>query len=384
LLSEQNTEERLFDVVHHLNLGCSLITDDAERLALARLNLSASLRAKSSTAFEAALHYLEAGISLVGEARWESDYEFTFALHLEAAECQYLCGNFDEAEKIFELLLSHAKTRLDKAKVYRLRGVQYENMSRYADALAVARESLALFGVSFPDSAEEKQAALEREIQSIQSLLGGRSIESLIDLPVMTDPETRMVLSTLTDIWSSTYILGDQILARLISATMVRLSLLHGNSEESAYGYVTHAITVGPVRGDYKSAYEFGMLALRVNERFNDSKRRAKIHQQVHAHVCLWRRPMRECIPYAQEACRSGLESGDFLYAAYGASTESWPAILATQDLAAFVRHFIPNLALIQKLKIVTLADSLKMVMNWARALRKETESPLSLTGEGF
>lgn len=46
-------------------------------------------------------------------------------------------------------------TSLDKARVYRLRSVQYENMSRYGDALAVARESLAQFGVSFPDSAEE-------------------------------------------------------------------------------------------------------------------------------------------------------------------------------------------------------------------------------------
>ena len=61
-----------------------------------------------------------------------------------------------------------------------------------------------------------------------------------------------MVMSMLTDIWSAAYILGDATLARLISATMVRLSLQHGNVEESAYGYVTHAITVGPVRGDYR------------------------------------------------------------------------------------------------------------------------------------
>src|SRR5262249_62221059 len=131
-----------------------------------------------------------------------------------------------------------------------------------------------LFGVSFPDSVEEKQAALEREIESIQSLLGARSIESLIDLPVMTDPDTRMVMNILTDIWASSYIVGDQILARLISATMAQLSLRHGNVEESAYGYVTHAITVGPARADYESAYAFGRLASRVKERFNDSSQR--------------------------------------------------------------------------------------------------------------
>ena len=333
-----NTDEKLFDVAHHLNIGRDLIADGAERLALARIDLSAGQKAKSSTAYEAALDYLKAGLSLLTEERWESDYTLAFELSVEAAECQYLCGDFDEAEQQFDLLLGRAITSLDKARVYRLRSVQYENMSRYGDALAIARESLALFGVSFPDSPEEKEAALEREIQSIQSLLGESSIESLIDLPAMTDPATRMVMNTLTDIWSSAYIVGDPVLARLISATMVRLSLVHGNAAESAYGYVTHAITVGPVREDYKSAYEFGRLALEVNERFNDSKRRAKIHQQFHAHVSLWRRPMQECLPYAREACRSGLEAGDFLYAAYGACTETWPAFLSSHDLGHFVR----------------------------------------------
>ncbi len=44
---------------------------------------------------------------------------------------------------------------------------------------------------------------------------------------------------------------------------------------------------VGPVREDYEAAYEFVLLALAVNERFNDSRRRAKIYQQFHAHANL-------------------------------------------------------------------------------------------------
>ncbi|MFY9607735.1 MAG: sigma 54-interacting transcriptional regulator [Blastocatellia bacterium] len=379
-----NSDEKLFDVAHHLNIGRDLIADEAERLGLARINLSAGQKAKSSTAYEAALDYLKAGLSLLTEERWKTDYTLAFELNIEAAECQYLCGIFDEAEQRFDLLLKRAMTSLDKARVYRLRSVQYENMSRYGDALAVARESLAQFGVSFPDSAEQKEQALESEIQAIQSLLGERSIESLIDLPVMTDSATRMVMNTLTDIWSSAYIVGDPVLARLISATMVRLSLVNGNIAESAYGYVTHAITVGPVREDYKSAYEFGRLALQVNERFNDSKRRAKINQQFHAHVSLWRRPMQECLPYAREACRSGLETGDFLYGAYGACTETWPALLSFQDLGQFVRDYSPNLALINKLKITSFADALKIMLNWARALEGGTISPTSLSDETF
>jgi PAS domain S-box-containing protein len=381
---ENQLEERIFDLVHHLNLGRDLIDDGDERVALARLDLLAGQKAKASTAYEASLGYLKAGLELVDEGLWRSDYTLAFELHLEAAESMYLCGYFEDAEREFATLLQRAASKLDKARVYRLRSVQYENLSRYADALGNARESLLLFDVSFPDSPEERTAALEQEIASIHSLLGDRSIASLLDLPVMADPEIRMVLNILTDIWSSAYILGDPVLARLISATIVRLSLVHGNVPESAYGYVTHAITVGPVRGDYRSAYEFGRLALQVNERFHDSRRRAKIHQQFHAHVNLWRQPMASCIPHAREACRSGLESGDFLYAAYGASTEAWPAMLSTADLGEFVLEYEPKVALIRKLKATGFADSLKLLLNWARALQGKGVAPLSLSGDGI
>lgn len=387
LRAQQTTnavDERIFEIVHHFNLGRGLIVDEEERLGVARLNLSAGRKAKSSTAHDAALGYFAAGLSLLTPKHWLSEYELTFALHLEAAESEYLCGHFNVAERQLKRLLRHAATNLDKSKVFRLRSVQFENMTRYGDAIACAREALALFGVVFPDSSDEKELAVEEEIAAINARRGERSIASLVDLPVMIHPEIRMVMTIMTDMWASAYILGDPLLARLISATMVRLSLESGNVEESAYGYVTHAITVGPLRGDYEAAYELGKLALKVNERFNDSRRRAKIHQQFHAHVNFWRQPMHTCIAYAREACRSGLESGDFLYAAYGAGTELWSARLATQDLAQFVRTYTSSVVLIKKLNNVGFADSVSIILNWARALRGSTETPLSLSDESI
>src|SRR6266540_3869625 len=375
IVSEQTPEEVAYDLRGAINEGLILTSGDCgSRIADCGLEVGSAIRSAQAVARnpQSAIRDPQS-YSFLHDRVQQAAYaqippERKQVVHLTVGRLL-----LERAEE----LLERARTNLDKATVHKLRCIQYENMARYADALAVARESLALFGVSFPDSAEEMRAALESEIESIQSLLGARSIESLIDLPVMTDPETRMVMSNLTDIWASAYLVGDPILARLISATMARLSLRHGNVEESAYGYVTHAITVGPAREDYESAYEFGRLALRVNERFNDSRRRAKIHQQFHAHVNLWRQPMETCIPYAREDCRSGLEAGDFLYAAYGAFTETWPAIVSTQDLAQFVRDYSPSLVLINELKATGFADSLKIILNWARALQGRTRAPL-------
>lgn len=383
LLRSRTPAERLdahrFDILQHLNLGRALISNRVERLEVAQLNLEAGRRAKSSTAHDSALELLRAGIELLDEAAWGDHYPLCFDLHLEAAECRYLCGQFDAALDDFTRLLERAATPIDRARVIRLRSVQYENMARYAESIATAREGIRLFGLAYPDGEADKLHALDTEIDAIESLRAGREIASLVDLPVMRDPQVRIVMSMLTDIWSAAYIVGDPTLARLISATLVRLSLQHGNAEESAYGYVTHAITVGPVRGSYAQAYEYGRLALAVNQRFDDSSRRAKIHQQFHAHVNFWCRPFDTCAAYAREACRSGLDSGDFLYAAYGAGTEPWSAMAATQDLVQFARDHQPSIALIEKLNNRGFADSVRVLVNWSRALQGRTDAPLSL-----
>ena len=344
------------------------------------MNLAAGQRAKAATAQVSALELFEAGVTLLDAKAWEREPALSFELHFEAAQSHYLCGNFAAAEQRLVELNVHARTRIDRARIARQRSVHLENQGHYALALATTREGLAPFGVTFPEAPVEQVQALELEIAHISRLRGERPIAALIDLPAMTDPEIRVVMGMLTTVWSAAFIVGQATLARLFSATMVRLSLEHGNVEESAYGYVTHAITVGPVRGDYAAAYQFGTLALAVNERLADKRLRAKVYQQFHAHVNLWCRPFDTCIGYARQAYTSGLDAGDFLYAAYALGTEPWSAFVATPDLARFVRDYAPSVAGIEKLNNRGFADSLRLMLNWARALQGLTHAPLSLS----
>jgi predicted ATPase/transcriptional regulator with GAF, ATPase, and Fis domain len=377
-------EDRLFEIVNHLNTGRALIDSEQERQTLARLNLRAGRSAKASAAFRAAVDYLAVGIDAAGAAAWATDYALSFALQLERAECLYLAGEFEQAERAHAALLTHARSTLDEAAVHELRVTFYENRSRYAEAMASGRDGLALFGLRLASDDDAVDAALEVELDAIQRLLGERPIASLIDLPRMEDLEVRTAMRILTLMWAPVYISGNQRLTSLISATMVRLSLEHGNTEDSAYAYVTHAITVGPVRRRFGAAYEWGELAIAVNERFGDTKRRAKIHQQIHAHVKLWKQPFEACIPHAREAVRAGLEAGDFAYAGYGAATESWPALVACRDLNRFVSDYTPALGFLTRVNMSGFRDALRVVLNWVMALQGRTSSPLSLTNEFF
>ncbi|GAA4344380.1 AAA family ATPase [Variovorax defluvii] len=381
---EAPAQQALFDIVHHLDRGRGLIDDPGERHALAQLNLRAGREAKSSTAYEAARAFFGAGLELLDETQWAADHALCFALQLEAVESEYLCGRFESAQPQYRQLLQRAASAVERAQVHQLQSVQHEHMARYAQALASTRDGLAPFGVQLPDTPAGTAQALAQEMARIAGLLGERPIASLAELPVMHDPEVRIVMRMLTGIWASAYLLGDPTLARLISAILVRLSLEHGNAEESAYGYVTHAITVGAVQRSFRSAYEFGSLALAVNQRFGDTRLRAKIYQQFHAHVNFWCRPFASGVPYAREACRSGLESGDFLYAAYGAGTELWAAFPGCPELGAFVDEYASRVATILELKNQGFADATQLLLQWARALQGRTRGPLSLSDEGF
>jgi predicted ATPase/transcriptional regulator with GAF, ATPase, and Fis domain len=381
---EEPPEDKVFEIANHLNFGQELITSEHERTRVARLNLRAGHKAKDSAAFRPALDYFDQGLRLLPRDRWTSHYELALALTMQVAECEYLCGQFEEAERSFETLLREARSPLEKAEAYRMRIMQCDSLARYADAVRAGREGLALLGVRLPEDETETGRALDRELGRIQAALGDRTIASLEGLPEMQDAEAKMVVALSTAMWASAYILGDRVLASLLSAHMVSLSLERGNTADSAYGYATHAIAVGPVREDYRSAYEWGALALRVNERLGDRKGRSRVEQQFNAHVNLWRRPLQTCIPHAREACRSGLETGDFTYAGYGAFTETWAALFTSQDLDRFVRDYTPTVALLERIRRFSLAAAQELFLNWARALQGQTRDTLSLSHASF
>src|SRR6476660_6075020 len=72
-------DEAIFAIVNQLNRGSHLLTLDDERERVAGLNLIAGRRAKSSTAYDAALKYLREASALLTEDTWQCNYELVFS-----------------------------------------------------------------------------------------------------------------------------------------------------------------------------------------------------------------------------------------------------------------------------------------------------------------
>jgi predicted ATPase len=131
--------EHLFDVANQLNRGAALLTDHDEKIHVAAINLRVGRKAKASAAYASAREYFAAGMSLLDGRDWSDEYELTFSLRLERAECELLTGDFDAAWKLIERMLTHAASRADEAAVYRLRVQLHLMKSEPHDALATGR-----------------------------------------------------------------------------------------------------------------------------------------------------------------------------------------------------------------------------------------------------
>ncbi|WP_437954641.1 AAA family ATPase [Sorangium sp. So ce119] len=308
-------DESLFDTVNHLNLGASRITSPAERTTLARLNLAAGTKAKASAAHDVAAGYLGAGTSLLGEEGWEQDYELTFALHLERAGCEFLSGRFAQAESLFNFILASARTHLDRAHVYAQRLLLFNAVARFDESVRCARTALALLGIELPTGDDRIKAALEAELAEVPINLAGRRITDLFDAPELIDPRHKAALTILTNV--SAAILGaNPALHALVCVKHANISLKHGHSEVSAWGYLIYAIVLIEL-GRYGEAYEFGRLAMGLNEKMSGAVVSSKVKSSFAIFVSPYREPLRLSFSYLSQAHRDGIEAGDFQFASY-------------------------------------------------------------------
>jgi len=385
-LEEEAIEERIFEIVEHLNAGAAAERTPEERAERAALNLRAGRRARAAAAFDAARAYFVAGsLALSDNDAWDRHYALLFELRLGVCETLHLCGDFSEAERVFEELLAAARTRLDRARAYEIRILQHESLSQYRQALRMGRESLGLLGINIPQTELQAPSALKGELDRIATHLETLSIEALVDLPPMSDPEMRTVLRLLANLHTSWYLAGERVLTLFNTAVMVRLSLEHGNASESAYAYALYAAMIlGPVQADYESAYRFGTLALSVSDRLPDAALRSKVLMTFAWAISLWRKPIAESFPITRQAFKLGNETGLFVDATYAAFNESWFALLTARDLQTVRDEYTRNLDYMRSVHMDSFVHAQLVILQWAAALQGETPSAISLTGCDF
>jgi len=313
-LSTSEREERLFEIVNHFNMGRTSITESSKREELAQLNFLAGCKAKASTAYAAALNYIEVAINLLPENCFETHYHLSFELYKGRAEVEYLNGNLEAAERWIAQSLENAKTPLEKADVYNMAIVQYTLQAKYPEAIQSGRQALALIGIDLPE--KDLEASLDAELAVSTEILQNRSFEWLSQLPIMTQPEQKMAIKLLISMGPPTY-RSHQRLWSVICAKAVNLCLQYGNTPEIGYIYPAFGGLRGYALNNYQGTDKLLEITLQLIQGFNNKSAESVAYLMIGSSLRHWSHPLSVATEDYLSSYRVGLESSNLQYAAY-------------------------------------------------------------------
>jgi predicted ATPase/signal transduction histidine kinase/GAF domain-containing protein len=347
--------EQLFDVANQFNRGRTLLVERTEKAYVAALNLRTGRKAKASAAYASALEYFSTGVALLDERDWDSQHELAFCLWLERAECEFLNSNFERAEQLIGELLQCRGSNVEQAAVYHLRILLHIVKAENSQAVNSALECLRLFGIALPAHPTSEQAGAEYE--TIRQTLNGRPIESLIDLPTMTDPELQAAMRVLSVILPASLVTDSHLFCLLV-CRMVNVSVQHGVSGASVDGYANLGFLLGPIFHRYGEGYRFAKLAGDLVQKHGFIAYQAKVYL-VTGVVGLWTEPIDIGINFMRIAFRTAIETGDPTFACYSLFQSVILFVLRNDPLEAVWRESERCLDIIRKAKYGDMADAI-------------------------
>jgi PAS domain S-box-containing protein len=363
----EKREEAIFEIVNQLNRGAALITEREERAQLAELNLIAGKRAKASTAYASALAYLNAGAALLVADCWECRQELIFALELNRAECEFLTGQLSVAEERLAALSRRATTTVEQANVACLHMDVCTVLDQTGHAVTVCLDYLRHVGIEWSSHPQEEE--VRREYERIWSVLGSRTIEDLIDLPLIDDPASLATVEVLSKL-TSPACLTDANLGALTTCKAVSLSLEHGNCDAACPAYVWLGSFAGPRFGDYQAGFRFGQVGYELVERRGLKRFEASTYSSFATLVVPWMKHVRACRDLEHRAFEAANRIGDLTVAAYACNHLNSGLLFAGEPLPEVQGEAEHGLAFAVKARFGLVIDIIATQLALIRMLR--------------
>ncbi|MEM7555586.1 MAG: AAA family ATPase, partial [Cyanobacteria bacterium P01_A01_bin.84] len=380
-ISLEEREERIFEIVNHLNLGTILIETLKEKIELAEFNLCAVRKAKAATAYEAAIDYLGIGSKLLPSDMWQNQYKLALMYHNMLAEANYLSGNFEAMQDWTDILLQQVENLLDKIEVYKTQIYAKLAQKKPLEGIQVGIQALNQLGVDFP--AEPTDADIQQALKETNALIHATGISSLSSLPQMNDAKSLAKMQIYFTLAPVAYVLSSKLFL-FIALAEIRLSIEHGNSLTSAAGYVHYSISLCGVFNDINSGYEFGNLALKLAEESGNKGIQAKIGLLTGALVLPWKKHPKETLTLLQTSYQTGLESGALEIGAFCRFYDGQFSYVIGQELSEL------------EAKVVIYSQQIRQInqqlhLNWNELLhqvilnlRGKSETPYRLVGDAI
>jgi predicted ATPase/signal transduction histidine kinase len=301
-----------FEICNQIERAADHPLSENERVAFVHTLIVAGKRARNAAAMNQATRYIELAFSLMQPAWWSSHFALAYGASLLRCECLLSQAQLDDASREIDALLERSMTALDKAAVHRLKAVLQTVRSDYEGAISAALSGLALLDVHLQRGPTSEQ--LRQSYDLVRAALRNRPIASLSELPACDDQRIQNVMALLSTLISSLFVTDG--ISFLHVAKMVELTLAHGVTPESPYGFSWYGVFIASLYGEYTDGLTFGLAALAlVDRRGYEAERIATL--VALDQVSAWSKPLSFALGHAQHAVKLGRASGDIGMACY-------------------------------------------------------------------
>jgi predicted ATPase len=218
--------------------------------------------------------------------------------------------------------------------------------------------------------------------EEVRTLLGERPIESLLELPLMTDPDREAVLNVLAALFTPAFFTDLNLLV-LHLCRMVSLSLRHGNAAAAVHGYAWYGVVLGPTFKQYREGYAFGKLACELVERYGFASASGKALYSMEI-ISYWTRPISVSLELIREGFQRALRAGDFQIACYCCNHIVTDRLSLGHPLEEIYQESVARLDFARKAGFVDVQHVIHHTQRYVQQLRGLSRAFGSLSGDDF
>src|SRR3954453_17423086 len=263
-------------------------------------------------------------------------------------------------------LSTRAATTAERVAVASLQVDLYQAIDRSDEAVAVGLRSLRQLGVDIPEHPTKADA--QRAYDGVHTRLGDRAIEDLINLPLMSDPDSLAAVDLLIRVAVPGHYFDSSHLFAVVVCTAVTLGLERGHSDASCIAYAQLG-TLATHFGQFDAGYRFGRLGCELVERPGLQRFQARTFETFGFGVP-WTQHVRKGREFLFRGFELASRIGEISYAGYACGQLTTNYLMAGDSLMEAQEQAEHGLAFIRKAGFATIEGWILGQLGLIRSLR--------------
>lgn len=358
----------ILEGAEHINIGVQFMEKNKKSIKFAEINYEAGKIALSKAAYADAYEFFKKAKEFLDGGDWQEEHALMFKINFELLRMEYIRKEIKKADDLAEELFDHCKGIEEKRLVYELKIKYSIALNEIAKAEKFTEEFLKMANIDFNFNPTNEEFEIER--RAFMKKTANLTCQDLYSLDKINNEVIKSVLDVLSELqWIEAS--SKPLAFELILYKAIELSIEYGNSVASCITYCQYGYLI---TSKYKLAdkgYEFGELAYKLVEQFDDSYYAARIAFIFGSFISCFRNPFINCIDYISKSKKVFEDKGNTTNFGYAVIFEGLMKNVVSDDLKRQNSYLRENLKLFVEMNFgsgvlifVELVHNTEMLMN--------------------